>query len=281
MKKRLIALLCVITCIFGLTACGSEKTYTAKEQSIMAICEQIAYCLVTEAKITLEETASIMVTDGEQATLSDAASKITSTLKKDELADSFNKTFEEYYGVELLPELGSVDGLLTTYAQMDKDMAGVKEFGNPTSTIEGKEVVVTIPVSGNSFDGQVVFKFSNDLFHRFIEGDASANTSFKAKMEEAGSHMGNAGLNTLLGMGSVFIVLILISFIIASFSLFKAKPKKEEVKPEAPAPVVEEVADDTELIAVIMAAISAYESANGGSADGFVVRSIKKANRRI
>ena len=45
-------------------------------------------------------------------------------------------------------------------------------------------------------------------------------------------------------------------------------------------PVVEELTDDTELVAVIMAAISAYESANGGSADGFVVRSIRRANRR-
>ena len=37
----------------------------------------------------------------------------------------------------------------------------------------------------------------------------------------------------------------------------------------------EELSDDTELVAVIAAAIAAYE---GTSADGFQVRSIKRAN---
>ena len=43
------------------------------------------------------------------------------------------------------------------------------------------------------------------------------------------------------------------------------------------APVVEEPADDTELIAVIAAAIAAAE---GTTTDGFVVRSIRKINRK-
>ena len=50
----------------------------------------------------------------------------------------------------------------------------------------------------------------------------------------------------------------------------------------APAPVaapaeVQEAADDTELIAVIAAAIAAAE---GTTTDGFVVRSIRKINRK-
>lgn len=93
-----------------------------------------------------------------------------------------------------------------------------------------------------------------------------------------------AGLNTLMGLGTVFIMLIFLSFIIY---LFKFVPvifggKKEEKKetpapaPVAAAPVVEET-DDTELIAVISAAIAASE---GTSTDGFVVRSIRKVNRK-
>ena len=39
----------------------------------------------------------------------------------------------------------------------------------------------------------------------------------------------------------------------------------------------EELADDTELVAVIAAAIAAYE---GTSTDGFQVRSIKRANTK-
>ena len=98
-------------------------------------------------------------------------------------------------------------------------------------------------------------------------------------------------MNTLLGMGSVFAVLILIMYI---FEAFKFIPKiqavfskKKEVAPapkEVPAqtaPVAEEVveeADDLELVAVIAAAIAAYEGQT--STDGFVVRSIKKSRRR-
>ena len=94
-----------------------------------------------------------------------------------------------------------------------------------------------------------------------------------------------AGLNTLMGIGTVFLMLIFLSFVI---SLFKYVPalvegKKKTASEAAPAPAViaagsseEEAADDGELIAVIAAAIAASE---GTSTDDFVVRSIRKVNR--
>lgn len=102
--------------------------------------------------------------------------------------------------------------------------------------------------------------------------------------------MKQAGLNTILGIGIVFIVLILISFII---SLLKYVNKFGQPKavptPAAPAPVqapvveeAEDVTDDLEIVAVITAAIEAYEESIGGyvPADGLVVRSIKKRNKQ-
>ena len=104
-------------------------------------------------------------------------------------------------------------------------------------------------------------------------------------------------VNTVIAMGTVFLVLILISFII---SLFKFIPilmdkltKKEPVQTVAPAPapaaapapkpVVAEQqtaapADDTQLIAVITAAVAAAMEQDGIAvpADGLVIRSIKK-----
>ena len=98
----------------------------------------------------------------------------------------------------------------------------------------------------------------------------------------------NALLNTLLGMGTVFVVLILISFIISGFaginklqSKKDGKEKKEEVKvspvDNTIAQIIEkeELSDDQELVAVIAAAVAAYEGAS--STDGFVVRSIKRS----
>lgn len=93
-----------------------------------------------------------------------------------------------------------------------------------------------------------------------------------------------AGLNTVMGLATVFLMLIFLSFII---SLFKYIPKllegkKKEEKAAAPAvtaPVEAPVqaANDGELIAVIAAAIAASE---GTSTDDFVVRSIRKINRK-
>ena len=100
-------------------------------------------------------------------------------------------------------------------------------------------------------------------------------------------------LNTLMGMGTVFAVLIFISFLISLFkyipaiqNAFGKKKAAQEERPAPKRPILEEVVeeeelvDDGELVAVITAAIMA---ANGGaavSADKLVVRSIKRVKRR-
>ena len=105
-------------------------------------------------------------------------------------------------------------------------------------------------------------------------------------IQTMGDLMTNAALNTLIGMGTVFVVLILISAIIGAFAFIpkiqamfskKEEPKAVVAKAPVQAPVVEEVeeeADDLELVAVIAAAIAASEGA--ASTDGFVVRSIRR-----
>ncbi|WP_313155421.1 OadG family transporter subunit [Lacrimispora sp.] len=101
-----------------------------------------------------------------------------------------------------------------------------------------------------------------------------------------GERMEKAVFNTLMGMGTVFIVLIFISMLIGCFRYIgkfedKIKDKAQEPAP-APLPVVsvtateeeEELLDDLELVAVITAAIAASE---GSSPRGLVVRSIRRA----
>ena len=98
-----------------------------------------------------------------------------------------------------------------------------------------------------------------------------------------GEIFSKAAMNTLLGMGTVFAVLILISFIISLFKFIgprKSKAAAAAVKTEAVPEPAQETAeedeiDDYELVAVITAAIAA---AAGSSTDGFVVKSIKRAN---
>ena len=94
-------------------------------------------------------------------------------------------------------------------------------------------------------------------------------------------------LNTVIGMLTVFAVLILISLLISSFGLISkvqnaktknevAATKVETVQPTQVQEVVEEVVeDDTELVAVITAAIMA-SMGDEAPADGLTVRSIRK-----
>lgn len=104
-----------------------------------------------------------------------------------------------------------------------------------------------------------------------------------------GEKMSTAALNTVICMSIVFTVLIAISLLISCFKIFPYLEAKKREK-EAAAKAVkadnsvvtqieqreeqeQELADDTELVAVIAAAIAAYE---GTSTDGFVVRSIRR-----
>ena len=97
-----------------------------------------------------------------------------------------------------------------------------------------------------------------------------------------GEIMKNAGLNTLLGMGIVFVVLIFISFIISLFKYITPKQAPQAESKAAPAPVSEipaeedDETDDMQLVAVITAAIHASLSAQGIEPSGYVVRSIRR-----
>ncbi|MCR4716723.1 MAG: OadG family protein [Lachnospiraceae bacterium] len=95
--------------------------------------------------------------------------------------------------------------------------------------------------------------------------------------------------NSLMGILIVFCVLIFISFIISLFKYLPgsgaAKPKaapevKKETAPQVKETVKEEnLAGDDQLVAVITAAIYAYESSVAGvtaGSDPLIVRSIRR-----
>ena len=110
--------------------------------------------------------------------------------------------------------------------------------------------------------------------------------------ESKGVLIGQAGMNTIIGIGTVFVMLIFLIFVISSFDyiLGDKKKKKAPAAPvqEAPkavaAPVVEETvpeADDMELQAVITAAIAMYEEdMASASGDAYVARPIRRKGKR-
>lgn len=157
---------------------------------------------------------------------------------------------------------------------------------------------VTAVESGSGYDVTVIGEFEKVNVVMTVECRTVFETlspvdiSFSLEEKDTtsmGEKMKDAALNTVMGLFTVFVVLILISFIISRFKYIpmleeKLAKKKEKVDTEAEAvPDVaaqlaerEELVDDTELVAVITAAICA---STGASADGFVVRSIRKSKR--
>lgn len=178
-------------------------------------------------------------------------------------------------GIPVTPE--SFLGALHSWQAGVEECGTYIEHGEYTYEASKTEVKVSTQAKYEDRDATLEFIFDEKLYLDSMTVSAKFTT---------GEILKKAGLNTLLGMGTVFCVLIFISLIISLFkyipaiqAAFTKKPKDEAAAVAAPAPKVtatktaEAATDDAELIAVIAAAIAAAE---GTTTDGFVVRSIKR-----
>lgn len=264
--KKFLVLTCMIACVFGMTACGEVETYEGYQKE-----------KVDNAIIMAEE----KIIPAIQAALEDPATDVLDEYTPEEVEDYIAEKYQiEVDGNAFMSALGSFEA---AYGEM----LGYGEITGSTAVVDDKQIVVTVNVDGTKQDATAEIVLTNDKY--LVMESASLN-----KVDTMSDAMAKAGMNTLLGMGSVFAVLILISLIISSFGLIakiqsgsekkaasKETPKSETAssieKTVAQIAVQEEsaaVADDTELIAVIAAAIAASQGAV--STDGFVVRSIKR-----
>ena len=231
--KKLLAILGMVTCMAGLTACGQTATETQLLPETQAI-EEGKYIVESLNQMYLQ---GVTENDVEDAI---AAASLKSWIAAQE-------------------EMGDYVGVLETSAD-----------------ISAEEAVISIVVDGTSHDATVEIVVDKDL------NLTSVTTTV---IKTFGEMMINAALNTLIGMGTVFVVLILISLLISLFGLIPKiqaamSKKKENVQEKAVDNAVaqiienEEQSDDLELVAVIAAAIAASEGA--ASTDGYVVRSIRR-----
>ena len=202
--------------------------------------------------------------------------------------------------------IGSWNGLseadLDTYATMDEEDAQsmLDSYGLPfTAEASMEELGAYVSTDGYEFEtkkDEVILithltyeQRKADLEIVFNKKSVAQSVTVNPEYS-LGEILAKAGMNTLLGMGTVFAVLILISLVIYCFNFIpniqaKFGKKKEEKAPAAKpaaapaaAPVAapaEPTVDEGELVAAITAAICAY---TGSSSDGFVVRSIRRAD---
>ena len=165
------------------------------------------------------------------------------------------------------------NGVKKELGEKKEDQSAV---GTPSVVFKDKEYTVTVPVDFENEDADFVYTLDQNISPKGLT--VNVNYSMATTMIRA-------ALNTLMGVGIVFLVLVFLSFII---SLFKYIPNGETQKEERrvvetvpAAPAVEEpeeeLTDDLELVAVITAAIAA--SQGKAVPEGFVVRSIRKARR--
>lgn len=166
---------------------------------------------------------------------------------------------------------------MTSWASAKKELGEKTEedAGDTEVTLANKQYTVTVPQAFEKADANFVYVFDEKGTPVSMTVDVQYPLSVTLQ---------RAGLNTLMGIGTVFLMLIFLSFVIYLFKfipvLLGGKKKEAPAQAAAPvavaAPVVEETVDDGELIAVIAAAIAASE---GTSTDDFVVRSIRKVKR--
>lgn len=201
---------------------------------------------------------------------------------------NMNENELEYYASNSVGWTREASEYLLEYKNNDS-LGEYKDLGEAVLVEEGQFLKVTIVASYEKANVEIVTNLTN------ISGEIKPmNMSFKlidTEKTSFGEKMQNALFNSIIGICSVFLVLMLISFIIYLFKFipelqekFTKKDKKVEenvaIKPDVQNLIneeKEELADDMELVAVITAAICA---STGASSDSFVVRSIKKADRK-
>lgn len=259
MRKRIIAMLCICMCVLGLAACGTDpksvdyngKTYEELEEYAKTTWESIQSTDISQMEPIVAEIDAM--SEAERIALMEA-----------------NDGLEENYN--LIKSWIAVSEEAGTY--VDIDSFNVTKTGKTTTT----DLLV-------DFDKRPVM-----LSIVYKNRDMSVESTTVELVYTTSEKMLKAALNTVMGMGTVFAMLIIISAVISLFRFIpilenKVKnrnadvPEKTAAGTTSTAAAIPEAAvsaaetDNYELVAVIAAAIAA---STGQSTDDFVVRSIKR-----
>lgn len=269
MRKKLTGLFAVIACLVLLTACAGNAS--SEVQEIPEETQNSLYSLTESTIQSMDEVVKSGLIEEQQSN-----AVIYAGLQSWETASA---------------EIGDVD------FTVDADGNGLAEcFTEKSITIDDEgNYIVTVMVTGNQKSADVVATYNKDITD-YVSLVANINYSFNELIQQA-------GMNTLLGMGTTFAVLILLSLIIALFGYIftnrekkkaeeEARKDREEAQQRSAAAAVPASqgslaaapagTQDGALVAVIAAAIAAYraEAEPAGDPEAFVVRRIRRIRRK-
>ncbi len=255
MRKKISLLLCAVAVMLCFTACGSSQKDEETEYN----------------KATIEQTAEFMI---EYCTNADQ-----NMVKEFRNMKELNLDFQLIQsGIPITA--GSFVGALDSWEAAVDECGEYESHGDYVHEITNDGYLLSAEAKFKDRKATISFIFDEQSYMETMTVDAKYSVA---------EILAKAGMNTLLGMGTVFVVLIFISFLISRFKiipmLFGPKKKEEPVSAAAstaaaaPEVTVTPETDDTELIAVIAAAIAAAREEAGmdeASAGGFFVRSIRR-----
>lgn len=283
--KKFLTMLCMLTCVLGLTACGEyEPTEMEQQKGDEAVSMATNFILPYMTSFFDDELVEAVQ---ENYNVHEVESQVEDyfSLYISMVSQNYNISFGyDSIDVEGNAILTGMVSFNNTYDELG-DIKTSEGFQG-TYKVSGDEIIVSVPVTGTKTDSNgnartatAELIFTNDIFLTLKSCALNLDQSM-------GELMAKAAMDTLMGMMTVFAVLILISIIIWAMGGIprlqaklakKPESKKEESIDNTIAQIVEKeesTEDDTELVAVIAAAIVAYEGSQ--STDGFVVRSIRK-----
>ena len=268
--KKLLSVSCLLVAVLSLVACGAsdKESYEIDDAAVYATVRGVVSVYDSVRPESYEQITAFTEEELDQVTgmLAQQGLNISS--------DAFINGFTSYKtSLEDLGQITDISDLTEVSEKNGKITAHVTATGNQARP-DGTPRTADIEV----------------IMSRSLKVESAA---FNV-VQTTGEKLSHAGLNTLLGMGTTFTILILISIVIYLLSfvpkIMDGSKKEKNTSTEAVDKTIgqiiakeEEARTDArsndELIAVISAAIAAYESSATGkpvTPDTFIVRSLKK-----
>ena len=281
--KRMAAVLLASACLLGLWGCSASQAEDGAQAPAIGtngtpVEDAMAQSLILSAAQTLAASDEQLII---QKHLSEAQGDVASA---------------EIYQSQLDARL---------------EMGGLKAVDLEDASavlLEDGSYTIIIPVTFD--EGEMLYLMNLNMATQEIRAQFADSSAMDVEDSSISGLLQSASVNTAVGMGTVFVVLIFISLIIYCFKYLhqweEGKKGTEAKKASAPASAAakstpaaapssaaapagdkdEELAavmaaaiaasEDEDLVAVITAAIAAYE---GTSSNGLVVRSIRRADR--
>lgn len=272
MKRRLSAVLLALS----LTATAFSMGVYAEETEAVET-EQVTEVTAEETEAVADEAETEAVAETEAMSVEDQIKAILST----NLEQLSAMTDEQ---LDMMLESGDIssEAIAANWNTVKSELGNFVEVTEATMNADGTEITGTAVYDKIDENTTVTVTYSINA----ETGTANMNWNIDYPL---GVLLKQAGLNTIMGLGIVFITLAFLAWLIGRLHIIPELLNRKSGKNETPAPAAvpepaaapvveeEEYVDDLELVAVITAAIAASENT---SSDGFVVRSIKKANKR-